>query len=165
MPRDVGVGDLRLGDGLGEELEGALEVRGGDVQDGLEPGQRHLDAEAGPLGLEQLGELLARVRPRALVEGAGRDGGDALEVAVLAVERGVEHEVRGHDVLAGQVEADQLDAVAERAQHRFRERPGAGRGDRGLRVGGPGQRALEAGAVGAAGGGAAVSGAHAEAFR
>ena len=48
--------------GLGEQRERGLQSRRRHVEHRLDPGQADVDAETGPFGLQQLGELLAGMR-------------------------------------------------------------------------------------------------------
>ena len=91
VPVDVPLGERRLGDRLREQAQRSVQPGHRNVQDGLQPGQRDLDAESGSLGLQQLGELLAVVLAAALVEHPGAHRGHTLPVPVLDVEGHVEH--------------------------------------------------------------------------
>ena len=83
MAVDVAIGERRLGHCLGEQLESAIQMRCGHVEDGLQPGQRKIDSEACALGFQKLGELVSVVSLRALVQRSGADGRHALDVATL----------------------------------------------------------------------------------
>ena len=61
-----------LADRLGEQLHRRLQVRRRYVEHRLQPRQGQLDPEAGPLGLQQLGELLAVVLPACPRRAPGR---------------------------------------------------------------------------------------------
>ena len=109
-----------------------LEPRRRYVEDGLDPGKADIDPEAGTFGLQQLGELLARMGVGALVQAAGRDGGDPLVRSVLVLQTQRQHQMTDHYVLPGKLVDDEVKLVGERAPGRGGEVPAARRGHRGL---------------------------------
>lgn len=131
--------DLVLGEGggaqgVGEQGEAALQTGGGDLQGDADAGVVGVGVEGGAGAFEFGGVLLGGEGVGAFAEGAGEDGGDAVEAVGFGGERGVEEDLDGDELLAGPVAVQDGDAVAEGGALGGGEGPGAGGAGLGLGV-------------------------------
>ena len=126
QPLDLAVGEGGRAQRLGEQAERLGQPGDRDLQGDPDAGVVGVRVEGGAAALQLGGELLGGVLVGALRQGARHDRGDAVEALGLGVQRGVEGDLDGDDLLAGAVAAQHGQPVVQGAALGGGEGPGPG---------------------------------------